>query len=138
MTSRLPLHVLLIEDNAPLRRLMEQTLADAGLRVTGASCADQALLALSSGPQADILLCDIRMPGCLDGLELCRWVERMYPRTTIMLQTGFPGLNTGHFRVLQKPFSPDELVAYVREGLDPISLERWHRSSLKMVAQREI
>ena len=111
------MHVLLVEDHALLRRMLEQVLTDAGLRVTVAETADQAMTIFEGGLRPDLLLSDIRMPGQLSGLDLARWTRQRHPSLAILLQTGFADLDTGELRVLRKPFAPDMLLAAVRESL---------------------
>lgn len=120
-----PLRALIVEDHAPLRELLARTLSVAGITVSVADSADEAMRMLSLGGTIDVLLSDVRMPGCLDGLELCRWVHRRYPTVSILLQTAYSQAGTGDFRYIQKPFSPEELIAALRENLDEIRLKRW-------------
>jgi len=120
-----PLRALIVEDHAPLRDLLARTLSSAGLVVSVADTADEAMRMLSHGGQIDVLLSDIRMPGCLDGLELCRWVHRRYPTVNILLQTAYSQAGTGDFHYIQKPFSPEELIEALRGNLDDIRRQRW-------------
>lgn len=112
------IHVLLVEDHVQLRKVLKQTLCGEGFRVTTAESADQALSILGRGEAVDILFSDVRMPGRLDGLQLARWVQEHRPEIMILLQTGFSDMDTGNFRVLRKPFSPDELSAQLRATLE--------------------
>ena len=123
-----PLRALIVEDHAPLRELLARTLATAGLVVTVADSADEAMRMLGHGEPIDVLLSDIRMPGCLDGLELCRWVHRRYPTVNILLQTAYSQAGTGPFHYIQKPFSPEELIEALRSNLDDIRRQRWASS----------
>ena len=123
-----PLRALIVEDHAPLRELLARTLASAGLLVTVADSADEAMRVLGQGEPIDVLLSDIRMPGCLDGLELCRWVQRRYPTVNILLQTAYSQSGTGSFHYIQKPFSPEELIEALRGNLDDIRRQRWATS----------
>jgi DNA-binding NtrC family response regulator len=66
----------------------------------------------------DLLFSDIRMAGRMDGLQLARWVREHRPGMEILLQTGFTELLTGDFTVLQKPYSPQELIAAIRTTLE--------------------
>lgn len=111
------MHVLLVEDHSMLRRLLEHVLTDAGMTVTLAGNADQAIALIGSGLAPDLLLSDIRMPGEMNGLELARWVRDHHPGVAILLQTGIAEALGGDFRVLQKPFSPDMLLSAVADAL---------------------
>jgi CheY-like chemotaxis protein len=120
-----PLRALIVEDHGPLRELLAHTLENAGLTVAVADSADEAMRMLGQGGPIDVLLCDIRMPGCLDGLELCRWVQHRYPTVNILVQTAYSQAGTGNFRYIQKPFSPEELITALRGNLDDIRRQRW-------------
>ena len=94
---------------------MEQTLVAAGLRVTAAESGDQAAALLDGGVAPDVLLSDIRMRGRLNGQDLARWAQKRHPSMAILLQTGFGEVDACEFRVLHKPFDPDELLDAIRE-----------------------
>lgn len=108
------IHVLLVEDHARLRRILQWALESDGFRVTSAESADEAVALLEKGATVDILLSDIRMPGSIDGLQLARWVRDHHPGIAILLQTGFSDLDTGDFPLLRKPYPPEELSARLR------------------------
>lgn len=114
-------HILILEDEAPLRRLLVDVLKEAGHRVTAAAdgfpSSDADLLG-----DVDVVVTDVMMPGC-DGLEVVRNVRAANPATRIVAMSGggrtvsidfLPGaLALGADVVLYKPFLPDELVAAV-------------------------
>jgi DNA-binding NtrC family response regulator len=108
------IHILLVEDHAMLRGIMEQTLVAAGLRVTVAESGDRAAELLDGGVAPDVLLSDIRMRGRLNGQDLARWAQKRYPSMAILLQTGFGEVDGSEFRVLHKPFDPDQLLDAIR------------------------
>jgi CheY-like chemotaxis protein len=112
-----PLHILLAEDHVLVRKLLVKSLISAGYAVTAAEDGDKARWLLENGTAADILLSDIRMPGSMDGFQLARWVRQNRPHMAILLQSAFADLATEEFRVLRKPFSPDELAAAIRDLL---------------------
>jgi two-component system cell cycle sensor histidine kinase/response regulator CckA len=114
-------HVLLVEDHAMLRGIMEQTLVAAGLQVTVAESGDQAAVLLAAGAPPDVLLSDIRMRGKLNGKDLARWAKQRYPSMVILLQTGFGDIDDSDFRVLRKPFGPDVLLDAIRDAREGAS-----------------
>jgi two-component system, OmpR family, response regulator len=56
-------HLLLVEDDEPLSRLLAAHLDAHGYRVTVAPTAEAALVRLADGPRPDLLLLDINLPG---------------------------------------------------------------------------
>jgi len=112
-----PIHVLLVEDHELLRKVIQRTLTSRGFQVTLATTGDEAAKLVEEGTAPDILLCDVRMPGHFNGLELARRLRLRDSKLAILLMTGFAEVDTGGFRVLLKPFDPRTLVTAIREAL---------------------
>lgn len=117
--------VLLVEDDASVRRLVRDVLAYKGYDVLEASSGEAALeiCGKHSGP-IDLLLTDLVMPK-MSGLELTDKFFRVRPEAKRLVMTGYagslpPGHLTTHFEAdyLEKPFTPDHLARKVREILD--------------------
>lgn len=109
--------VLLVEDHVLVRRVLANTLADAGYRVVEARTGDEALALLRGGLRPLLLLSDVRMPGSLNGLELARQARTLLPGVPILLTTGYNELSTHEFRLLLKPYAPEELLGCIDEIL---------------------
>ena len=111
--------VLVVDDDAPIRRMLERTLAAEGYAVTTAADGGAALAAVErSAPEAVVL--DVAMPG-LDGLAVCRRLRGKGLALPILLLTArdavadrVQGLDAGADDYLVKPFAPEELLARVR------------------------
>jgi CheY-like chemotaxis protein len=81
--------VLLVDDEEPLVRLGEETLAELGYEPVGFASSTAALAALRAEPQRfDLLLSDEAMPG-LTGSELARAARALRPDLPIVLMSGF-------------------------------------------------
>jgi DNA-binding NtrC family response regulator len=81
----------------------------------------------------DIMITDIRMPGCT-GIELLRVVRRYDPQLPVLMLTAFPSVETavesmkqGAADYLTKPFLPDDLVAATRRLLEERRLRQENR-----------
>jgi two-component system response regulator MprA len=111
--------LLLVDDDAPIRRMLERTLAAEGYDVTAAADGGSALAAVErSVPDAIVL--DVSMPG-VDGLAVTRRLRAKGLRVPILLLTArdavherVAGLDAGADDYLVKPFDVDELRARVR------------------------
>ena len=106
--------VLLAEDEAILRVMAEEDLADLGCVVTAAGDGEAASAILASGAEFDVLVTDIRMPGSIDGWELARRARAALPGIGIVYVSGYPGetvdpLPSTHF--IKKPYRLAELAA---------------------------
>jgi DNA-binding response OmpR family regulator len=114
--------VLVVDDDPPLRRMLERTLAAEGFDVTVAADGAAALVATErSAP--DVIVLDVAMPG-LDGLAVCRRLRGKGLPTPILMLTArdavpdrVAGLEAGADDYLVKPFSPRELVLRVQSVL---------------------
>lgn len=115
--------ILLVEDEAAVRRLTHRFLSRAGYRVVEAGDGRQALdiMAAMEG-SIDLLVTDVIMPG-MNGRELADRVVARNPETRVFFMSGYPddvplvkGLAESAF--LQKPFTAEALVKALEEALD--------------------
>jgi two-component system cell cycle sensor histidine kinase/response regulator CckA len=117
--------VLVVEDEAPVRRLLVRTLNGAGYTVIEAANGADALLKLSSADgQLDLLVTDVVMPQ-MGGRELAKKVLEKHPDLPVLYLSGYTENAIVHHGVLdaglvflQKPFTPEELLRRVRDVLD--------------------
>lgn len=114
--------VLVVDDERAVRDEIGEALAAAGQEVTLARNADQALSKLAERA-ADVVLCDLRMPG-VDGLALLERVRAEHPATAFLLMTAYASVETavqalksGAADYLLKPLVIDELLAKVEHLL---------------------
>jgi two-component system C4-dicarboxylate transport response regulator DctD len=140
--------VLLVEDDAPVREALAQTLELEGLEVTPAGSFIVAKDHI--GPSfRGVVLSDIRMPG-KDGMQLLDYARKADPDLPVILLTGegdipmaVDAIARGAFGFLEKPCPTEQLVATVRRALDVrrAALEdRRHRAEMQSgdAAQRLI
>jgi PAS domain S-box-containing protein len=116
-------NILLVEDEASVRDLVQRVLDRHGYRVTAAGSGEEALQMVDSHDvTVDLLLTDAVMPG-MSGPTLAITLLNRNPKLKVLVISGFsdhPLLTSGttRFRVLSKPFRPDDLLRAVREQLD--------------------
>ena len=125
--------VLVVDDDAPVRRMLERSLAAEGFEVEAAADGGAALVAAErSAP--DLVVLDVAMPG-LDGLAVCRRLRaKGLPGAILMLtaRDAVPdrvaGLEAGADDYLVKPFAMEELVARLhalarrgRDGMEQLA-----------------
>jgi DNA-binding response OmpR family regulator len=114
-----PERVLVVDDDPPLRRMLERTLVAEGFEVTVAGDGGAALVAAErSAP--DLIVLDVAMP-VLDGVAVCRRLRAKGLPTPILMLTArdavpdrVAGLEAGADDYLVKPFAVQELVARLR------------------------
>ena len=141
-----PRAILLVEDEASLRKLTERTLKQEGYVVLQASNAEEAMeLAAKPGGSIDLLLSDVIMPG-MSGGDLAKKLSAQQPQMGVLFMSGYtdgaievhgdikPGLV-----VLRKPFTKDTLLRAVDDalahhhGANPEAIPSAESSALRLV-----
>jgi two-component system KDP operon response regulator KdpE len=113
--------ILVVEDEAPIRRFVVQGLSAHGLAPVEAATAQMALLAATSR-RPDAILLDLGLPD-RDGLALLHDLRMWYDRPIIILsargqeEDKVAGLDAGADDYLAKPFGMPELLARLRASL---------------------
>jgi two-component system phosphate regulon response regulator OmpR len=110
-------HIMVVDDDARLRRLLNRYLTESGYAVSVAEDASQAAHALSL-MRPDVMILDVMMPG-QSGLDFAEEYHRDYPESAvpILMLTALDsaddriaGLESGVQDYLTKPFEPRELL----------------------------
>ena len=119
-----PKRILIVDDDAFIRRPLEFILREEGYQPTTAADADEGLRAIESCPP-DLIFLDVMMPG-KDGLTWCAELKSdpRYARIPIVLLSARglerdreQALALGAADFMTKPYSPHELKRRVRELL---------------------
>ena len=111
--------VLLVEDEAPLRRLAAHALKTAGHEVREAEDAETALEVLGEGFAPEVLVSDVTMPGEMDGLALADALRGALPGLSVVLVSGYAeravgeGVAARGYTYLEKPFRMKTLIEVV-------------------------
>lgn len=133
------MRVLIVDDEAPIRRLLQTWVTAEGGIVSQAGTAEEALAVVEAeGPPA-VALCDLRLPG-KDGLWLVAELRAKCPETAVVMTTGVhefdaavTSLQAGVVDYLSKPFTRDRLS----EGLKRAFFAHQSRRALGAM-QREL
>jgi two-component system, OmpR family, KDP operon response regulator KdpE len=114
--------VLVVDDEAALRKVIRASLAASGFSVEEAGTGKDALSLVQHRP-FDLVLLDVNMPG-MSGIEACRQIRELAPRTGIVMVTvrdaeedKVRALEAGADDYVTKPFQFRELVARLRAVL---------------------
>ncbi|WP_275299070.1 two-component system response regulator GlrR [Billgrantia kenyensis] len=115
-------HVLLVDDDVSLLRLLGMRLESRGYRVTTAESGSEALRKLEA-EQPDIVLSDLRMDE-MDGMALFQAIQREVPGLPVIILTAHGSIpdavsatQQGVFSFLTKPVDRDELFRAIDEAL---------------------
>jgi two-component system NtrC family response regulator len=131
-TAKARRKVLLIDDDASLRRVTEYSLQSAGFQVISAADGEQGLASFKMD-HPEIVITDIQMPG-LSGYEVLQQIKAERPETLVIVITAYSSvekaveaMKQGAYDYLAKPFSRDELVLLVDKAFNLLGLQEENR-----------
>lgn len=132
-------HILLIDNEEGLCRMMEAVLRDNGYQVTAYTRSFEAVDAFSAGA-FDLVISDIKMPG-LDGLEVLQRIRAKDATVPVIMitayatvETSIQALRKGAYDMLTKPFEPEELLYRVKNALQATALATENRELKRQLA----
>jgi two-component system response regulator MprA len=111
--------ILVVDDDAPIRRMLDRTLSSEGYAVESAADGGEALAAVERSTP-DLIVLDVGLPG-IDGLSVSKRLRAKGLAVPVLLLTArdavadrVAGLDAGADDYLVKPFATEELLARVR------------------------
>lgn len=124
-------HILIIEDEEPIRGFIEINLKRYGYAVLQASNAEDGIKLIEENKNLiDIVLLDVMLPG-INGFEACKSIRDGHPEIGIIMLTAkvqemdkVHGLMNGADDYISKPFSPNELIARIEALLRRMSVNK--------------
>ncbi|MDE2484496.1 MAG: sigma-54-dependent Fis family transcriptional regulator [candidate division NC10 bacterium] len=133
---------LIVDDERPIRLLMEKELPRAGYMVTCADSGEAALEQLRTR-EFDVILLDLKMPG-IGGMEALRRIRDSGASAEVVILTGHPDVDSaihamklGAYDYLTKPFKLSELEEVLQRAAERKRLREENTALRRMVAQRE-
>ena len=118
------LQVMLVEDDADVRCVVEQFLVSMGCVVSAFDHAEPALASLRAGERCQLLLTDIALGAGMRGTELARQVRTRWPDLPVLLMSGYssellhaPGGREAEFELLRKPYEREDLARAIARVL---------------------
>jgi two-component system, NtrC family, response regulator AtoC len=116
-------HLLLVEDEAPLRQAIAEQLGDRGYHVEQAESGEAAIARLADFA-FDIIITDLRLPG-VDGSAVVEAAVARYPEIIAIVVTGYgtvkdavEAIKRGATDFVSKPFQIDELLHVLGSSLE--------------------
>lgn len=114
--------ILVIDDEDIVRTSCSRTLCPEGYEVKLAKNGAEGLK-FANEERFDLVLTDLKMPD-IDGIEVLRMIKEKWPETEVIIVTGYQTVDTavkaikfGAYDYIEKPFTPDGLIAAVIEAL---------------------
>ncbi len=128
--------VLIVDDEKGLRIGAQRLLEMEGYEVTTAENGTEGIK-FGTENEFDIAVIDLKMPD-IDGLEVLRKIRKKFPYTVCFIATAYASYETaveatrlGAHSYIPKPFSPEELIANIKEGyqrrLVNLEADKWRR-----------
>ncbi len=136
----MPARILVVDDEAGIRQGCQRALSAEGYEVRTAPDGAAALEAFRAAGNFALALIDLKMPG-IGGMELIPKLKDIDEHMVVVVITAYATIDTaveatkrGAYAYLPKPFTPDELLVPVRNGLErrALSLE-----TARLRAERE-
>ena len=121
--------LLIVDDNAEIREIVQEYLGDSDCLVEGVSNGKEALEKYNINPY-DIIVTDLKMPE-LSGIELIKLIKQKTDITEFIIITGYASVDTaieavkiGAFDYIVKPFRMEELKVAIKNAKEKIILKR--------------
>jgi DNA-binding NtrC family response regulator len=133
--------ILIVEDEAKMRRLLELNLGEDGFTTFSAGDAESGLKLLREN-SVDLVLTDLKLPG-MSGLEFLQAVKRQNAALPVVVMTAFGSVETaveamkgGASDYVLKPFSLAEMRMVIHKELDVRNLREENRSLREALGKR--
>lgn len=122
--------ILLVDDEKDFRDVLEEVFSYHGYEPVCAGDAEEALRLLT--PDMQVMFLDLKLPGKMDGLALCREIRKENPSACIFAMTGYASLfeladcrAAGFDDYFTKPAKLELLLMATRQGFDKV--KRWQK-----------
>jgi len=127
--------ILVIDDNSDIRHLISSILKDEGFAVREAANFDQALLEIKK-KIPDVAIIDVKLDkGDNDGIELLAYIKKIDEEAPVIMISGhanvqmaIDSLKMGAFEFIQKPFSSERLLNFLKRALENVTLKKEKRN----------
>lgn len=129
MSARQRAHVLVVDDNVEMARMLADGLADHGYSAEAAGSGPQAI-ELMAKHDFDAVVTDLRMADA-DGLEVLAASKKVAPDRPVIVMTAYSAVETaiesirrGAYHYLTKPFKTDELLIFLGRAIEELAVRR--------------
>src|SRR6202042_2552801 len=133
--------ILIVEDEAKMRRLLELNLGEDGFSTLSAGDAESGLKVLQENG-VDLVVTDLKLPG-MSGLEFLQTIKRQNAALPVVVMTAFgsvetavEAMKTGASDYVLKPFSLTEMRMVIHKELDVRNLREENRSLREALGKR--
>ena len=143
MNEKAALRILVVDDEAPIRQVLSESLSDEGYTVKTARSGEEGLRVIEE-MRPQIVLLDIWMPGSIDGIEVLNQAKKKYPGTEFIIMSGHGNIETavkavkfGAWDFVEKPLSIDRVLILIN-NITFFQSERGEKNALLNRLRRNI
>ena len=127
--------ILIIDDNAEIRNILNEILSDNGFKIRLAANYNQALLEIDK-KLPDVAIIDVKLDKSEnDGIELLNHIKNKNKDLPVIIISGhaniemaIKSLKSGAFEFIQKPFDKDRLVNFVNRAAENVKLKNENKN----------
>lgn len=137
------IRILVVDDEAPIRQVLSESLGDEGYTVKTARSGEEGLRVIEE-MRPQIVLLDIWMPGSIDGIEVLKQARGKYPGTEFIIMSGHGNIETavkavkfGAWDFVEKPLSIDRILILIN-NISFFQSERGEKNALLNRLRRNI
>ena len=118
---------LIVDDEPSIRTYLRAILQRERIQSLEADNAAQALSIIHKlGGRLDLIVCDIKMPGEMDGIDLAYSVRNSFPAVPVLLISGYGDVESvkhaaANFEFIQKPFVPETILVAVKKVVGSVA-----------------
>ena len=127
--------ILIIDDNADIRNILNDLISDAGYKTRIAANYNQALKEIDK-KLPDIAIIDVKLDkGDNDGIELLSHIKQKNKDIPVIIISGHANiemainsLRSGAFEFIQKPFDKERLLNFIKRAVENFNLKKENKS----------
>ncbi|MBW2569114.1 MAG: sigma-54-dependent Fis family transcriptional regulator [Deltaproteobacteria bacterium] len=121
------IRIAVIDDEPLVLRNLQRKISKSGYEVETFQNPQKAMYQMGITP-FDIILTDLHMPG-MDGMQVLKKIKKNYPKTEVIIITGYASIENaveavkqGAFYYIEKPFTPEQVMLILNRALDKVRL----------------
>jgi len=127
--EKMLIRIAVIDDESLVLRNLDRKITKSGYRVETFQDPRKAISRMKTAP-FDVVLTDLHMPG-MDGMLVLENIRKNYPKTEVIIITGYASIGgavkavqQGAFYYIEKPFTPDQVILILNRAVEKILLDR--------------
>tara|TARA_B100000963_G_scaffold356505_1_gene376724 strand:- start:3416 stop:4795 length:1380 start_codon:yes stop_codon:yes gene_type:complete len=116
--------IWIVDDDEPIRLVLEESLSSSGFKTKSFSSAEQLIEEINDKNTPDLIITDVQMPGIL-GYDLLKHIKNNFDHIPVVVMTAYADMQAavdsfggGAFEYLPKPFDLEEATEIIKRALE--------------------